>query len=142
MPAPKKFGLRLRSAEALMRTLFGLLFALSWTLQSAAARASPRTDQNEQCLACHGQQGMKSESGRSIYVNPAKHAASVHGSLGCTTCHASVKEYPHPQPMPRVKCATCHVEPATQVPQSLHGALGAQACASCHGTAHEAQRAA
>jgi cytochrome b subunit of formate dehydrogenase len=94
------------------------------------------------CLACHGQQGVKSESGRSIYVDPAKRAASVHGSLGCATCHAGVNEYPHPKPMPRVHCSTCHAEPASQVPASAHGALGAEACESCHGTAHETQRAA
>ena len=94
------------------------------------------------CLACHGQQGMQSESGRSVYVDAAKHTASVHGGLGCTTCHTGVKEYPHPKPMPRVHCASCHAEPATQVPKSAHRALGAQACASCHGAAHETQRAA
>lgn len=95
----------------------------------------------EDCLTCHGQQGMQSESGRSIYVDPAKHKASVHGSLGCTTCHTTIREYPHPKRIPRVSCSSCHTEPSADVARSAHGALGTQACAGCHGHAHEVQRA-
>jgi len=84
---------------------------------------------------------MKSESGRSLHVDAAKHKSSVHGDLGCTTCHVGVKEYPHPKPMRKPACATCHEDPAAQVPKSAHSVLGATACASCHGKAHEVQRA-
>lgn len=125
-----------------MKVLWGSLFVLVLALPAIAAGAGARAEQNPPCLTCHGQQGMQSESGRSMYVDRAKHAASVHGTLGCTTCHTGVKEYPHPKPMPRASCADCHSEPAAQVPKSVHGALGVQACTSCHGTAHEAQRAA
>ncbi len=97
---------------------------------------------NQGCLACHGEAGMKSDTGRSLYVDAAKHAASVHGELGCTTCHAGVKEYPHPKPMPRVSCASCHDDQASQVPKSVHGILGKASCASCHGSEHEVQAAA
>lgn len=95
-------------------------------------------------MACHGQAGMKSESGRSIYVDPAKHAASVHSALTCDTCHVGVKEYPHPKRMPKVSCGTCHDQAAADVGKSIHAALGTgtQACVSCHGSAHEAQRGA
>jgi formate dehydrogenase gamma subunit len=85
---------------------------------------------------------MKSESGRSIYVDAAKHKASVHGALDCSTCHTGIKDYPHPKPMPRVSCASCHAQPPAEVAGSAHHKLGAQACASCHGPAHEIQRAA
>jgi cytochrome b subunit of formate dehydrogenase len=104
-----------------------------------AAAAEPA---DQQCLACHGEPGMKSEAGRSLHVDAAKHGASVHGELSCSTCHAGVKEYPHPKPMPRVACASCHDEPAARVPKSAHGVLKAKACTSCHGPAHEVQRAA
>jgi cytochrome b subunit of formate dehydrogenase len=43
--------------------------------------------------------------------------------------------------MRRPSCGTCHEEPVAQVPKSAHSVLGAQACASCHGKAHEVQRA-
>jgi cytochrome b subunit of formate dehydrogenase len=96
---------------------------------------------DEQCLACHGEAGMKSESGRSLHVDTAKYNGSMHGSLGCTTCHTGVKEYPHPKRMRLPKCSNCHEEPADQVRQSVHSALGTDACASCHGKTHEVQAA-
>lgn len=110
-----------------------LAFPLAWCLTAAAS--------DQDCLACHGDPGMKSESGRSLHVDAARHKSSVHGDLGCSTCHVGVKEYPHPKPMRRVSCAACHEEPVAQVPKSAHSILGKQACASCHGTAHEVQRA-
>ena len=128
--------------------LVGLLIALALSFPPAATAALPQdtkkspTAKNEECLACHGQQGMQGAKGRSIFVDAAKQAASVHGGLNCSACHAGVKEYPHPKPLPRVNCATCHAEAPAQVAQSIHSALGAQACASCHGSAHQIKRAA
>ncbi|MBI3670903.1 MAG: hypothetical protein HY237_14125, partial [Acidobacteria bacterium] len=104
--------------------------------------ASAPVPGDESCLACHGQPDMKSESGRSVYVDPGKHKASVHGAFDCTTCHTGVKDYPHPKPMRRVSCASCHAQPPAEVARSAHQPLGAQACASCHGRAHETGRAA
>jgi cytochrome b subunit of formate dehydrogenase len=112
---------------------FGLVFALLCVLPAAAA--------DQDCLACHGDPGMKSESGRSLHVDAAKHKSSVHGALGCTTCHVGVKEYPHPKPMRTPSCATCHANPVMGVSKSAHGLLGADACAGCHGPAHEVGRA-
>jgi len=121
----------------------GMLFGISLALMIVGGRigAAPVLASDQDCLACHGDPGMKSESGRSLHVDPAKHKSSVHGDLGCTTCHVGVKEYPHPKPMRMPSCATCHDEPVAQVPQSVHSILGKDACASCHGKAHEVQRA-
>jgi len=91
---------------------------------------------NQDCLACHGDKGMKSSTGKSLYVDSEKHSASVHGDLGCTTCHQGVKDYPHPTPMPKVSCTSCHDDAGHQVPQSVHGVLGKTACTSCHGNEH------
>jgi formate dehydrogenase gamma subunit len=122
----------------LVKLLFlGLLAGLG----SAAARAqSP----DETCLACHGTpdiQTMATKPG-SFFVDPARHKASVHGPLGCTTCHTTLREYPHPKRIPKVDCATCHAAPPADVPKSAHAALGRLACASCHGDPHTVQRAA
>ncbi len=92
---------------------------------------------SQECMACHGDKGLKSASGHSLYVDATKRAASVHGDLDCSTCHQGVKEYPHPVPMPQVLCATCHDDAGRQVSQSVHGLLGDSACTSCHGKAHE-----
>lgn len=114
----------------------GLFLGFGWLW----ARPLPASDQD--CLACHGEAGMKSDSGRSLHVDAAKFKDSMHGALGCTDCHVGVKGYPHPKPMRRPSCATCHEEPAAQVPKSIHSILGAAACASCHGKEHEVQAAA
>jgi cytochrome b subunit of formate dehydrogenase len=97
---------------------------------------------DSECLACHGQEDLKSESGKSVFIDEAKHKGSVHSVLNCTDCHRNIKEFPHPARIAKVNCAACHVEEAADVPKSVHSALGADACASCHGSAHYAQPAA
>jgi formate dehydrogenase gamma subunit len=106
----------------------------------AQARQAP-SNQDAECLACHGEKEMKSGAGKSIFVDPARRKAGVHAGVSCQTCHRDIKEYPHPKKIAKVNCATCHAKPATDLPKSIHGALGAEACASCHGSAHEMQRA-
>ena len=80
---------------------------------------------------------MTSATGKSLSIDPAKHAASVHSILGCTDCHTTIKDYPHPGKVPKVQCSACHAQEASQVPNSIHGTLGEEACRSCHGNAHE-----
>ena len=111
---------------------FSLGFALLWALPALAA--------DQDCLACHSDPGMKSASGRSLHVDPIKHKSSVHGDLGCATCHVGVKEYPHPAHMRKPACSTCHDQEVADVPKSVHSILGADACASCHGSTHDVQR--
>src|SRR5208282_6278290 len=93
--------------------------------------------QDENCLACHGQAGMTSAVGKSVSIDPGKHASSVHGILACIDCHTAIKDYPHPNRVAKVQCATCHSDEASHVPNSVHSALGTEACQSCHGNAHE-----
>jgi cytochrome b subunit of formate dehydrogenase len=99
---------------------------------------TPSTNKkDEACLACHGTAGMKSEKGRNISVDPAKHAASAHSVLACTDCHTSIKEFPHAAKIAKVQCSTCHGEEVNAFGTSAHAALGENACASCHGSVHE-----
>jgi formate dehydrogenase gamma subunit len=105
------------------------------TLTLASAWASPAADQ--ECLACHGEAGMKSAAGKSISIDPARHAASAHAVLGCQDCHTAIKEFPHPAKIAKVRCATCHADEAKPFPASVHSILGESACASCHGSVHE-----
>ncbi len=95
----------------------GMLFGISLTLAIVAAipGAMPAFAADQDCLACHSDPTMKSESGKSLHVDPAKHKSSVHGDLGCTTCHVGVKEYPHPKNMKMPTCATCHDQEVAQV---------------------------
>jgi len=76
----------------------------------------------------------------SLYVDGKKFATSVHGSFGCTGCHADLegKDLPHDTPAP-VKCGTCHTTEQEQHTRSLHGRAIARGdplaphCVNCHG---------
>jgi protein-arginine kinase activator protein McsA len=81
---------------------------------------------------------MKSGAGKSISIDPAKHAASAHAILGCKDCHTDIKEFP----ASRQSSSKCNAPPAMPTkprpfPASAHSALGDSACASCHGSVHE-----
>lgn len=106
---------------------------------NAQTKTTPRQDAD--CLACHGQKDLKSESGRSVFVDEAKHSAGAHSVLNCADCHTNIKEFPHPARIAKVDCSTCHAEEAAAVPKSIHSLLGAEACSSCHGKAHDTQAA-
>src|SRR5271166_6889262 len=113
-----------------------VLVSLALTLASTLASAAPAAA-DEQCLACHGEAGMKSGAGKSISINPATHAASAHGVLGCKDCHTDIKDFPHPAKVLKVQCSTCHADESKAFPASAHSILGDSACASCHGSVHE-----
>ena len=118
-----------------MRVIRVALITLALTFSMASSSSAAAGDQ--ECLACHGQAGMKSDAGKSISIDPAKHAASAHGVLGCKDCHTAIKEFPHPAKIAKVQCSTCHADEAKSFPASSHSILGESACASCHGNVHE-----
>jgi cytochrome b subunit of formate dehydrogenase/5-methylcytosine-specific restriction endonuclease McrA len=119
----------------------GLLILLACSCLPSFARNQEKPaqplKQDEACLACHGQPGMKSEKGVDISIRPEKHAASVHGILGCRDCHTAIKDFPHPAKSSRVECAACHADQAADAAKSIHAVLGEVACVSCHGNVHE-----
>jgi formate dehydrogenase gamma subunit len=123
------------------RTACGVLIALVWVLAPTHAadkdKSAPPPKKDEACLACHGSAGMKSDKGKDISINPAKHAASAHAVLACTDCHTSIKDFPHPAKIAQVECSTCHADEAKAFATSVHSLLGDTACASCHGNVHE-----
>ncbi len=123
-----------------------LISALFLTLNFPlpAAPAPPQEGQNGVCLVCHGEKSLTAtRKGKnvSVYVDAKKFAASVHGSLTCTTCHADLegKELPHETPLKKVNCGTCHDAEQTQHAKSLHGKAVARGdplaprCVNCHG---------
>jgi uncharacterized protein with PIN domain len=98
----------------------------------------------EECLACHGEKSLTTTRGNrtvSLFVDAKKFAGSVHGSLGCTGCHADLegKELPHETPLAKVNCGTCHDAEQGQYARSLHGKAVARGdplaphCVDCHG---------
>lgn len=127
----------------LVRAAAAMVFASFVALGTAAAKDSP-------CIACHGSADAKSASGKSIAVDAAAFAKSVHGELGldCTACHADVSpdKIPHAEKLKPVDCSTCHAEQVKQYAQTVHGlarkggSTVAATCTDCHGK-HDIRRA-
>ncbi|MFZ0418509.1 MAG: hypothetical protein WAM04_10415 [Candidatus Sulfotelmatobacter sp.] len=121
-----------------------LTIVLSLLLTEPGRAAGGAVDQpGAECLACHGDKSMSTtRAGKtvSLYVDGKKFATSVHGSFGCTGCHADLegKDLPHDTPAP-VKCGTCHTTEQEQHARSLHGKAVARGdplaprCVNCHG---------
>ncbi len=103
-----------------------VLFAMS------PCMAHAQTD----CLMCHGDKTMQDSKGHSIAVDGKTFDASVHGALGCTACHADIKEYPHSEHVAKVECKTCHTDQASALAGSVHSSSKEHPCTSCHGDAH------
>jgi cytochrome b subunit of formate dehydrogenase len=129
-----------RTGRGRIRSIALLGFLLSLLVGPSALPAEPIA--NEICLGCHEDPTLKKTvDGTEIplTVSAETFQNSVHGSLSCTDCHATIVEVPHPPDLPRAQCASCHEEVVTQYNTSIHGlsqAMGASAaarCADCHG---------
>jgi hypothetical protein len=117
-------------------------------LAHAAAPAAP--DGNDTCLACHGDKEAKRADGRSIAVEEASFAQSVHGEmqLKCIACHTDVsaQKLPHAEKLKPVECGACHGKAAKEYGASVHGmarkggSTAAATCSDCHGS-HDVKRA-
>ena len=128
--------------------LAALILSCAYTTSPArrptGARAAGDSQPGEECLACHGEKSLTTTRGGktvSLFVDAKKFSASVHGSLGCTGCHADLegKELPHDTPLAKVNCGTCHSEEQEKYARSLHGKASARGdalaprCVNCHG---------
>jgi uncharacterized protein with PIN domain len=128
----------------IVATLLATVFAVL-SSEGPGSAARPGTEQpGAECLACHGDKDLSTtRAGKtvSLYVDGKKFANSVHGSFGCTGCHADLegKELPHEVPLARVNCGTCHASEQEQHARSLHGKAIARGdplaprCVNCHG---------
>lgn len=134
-----------RTMRATLRTV---LCAVAGALALSFAAPALGAGADDACLACHGDKSAKTAGGKSIAVDPATFAGSVHGSLGlpCSACHTGVdaNKVPHGTQKP-VECAGCHDKAAKLYETTIHGRARNQGqslaatCASCHGT-HDIKR--
>jgi uncharacterized protein with PIN domain len=131
-----RFGVRL------VVSVLAIIFS-AWFVENSVGAAPKAEQPGAECLACHGDKSMSTKrAGKtvSLYVDGKKFAPSVHGSLGCTGCHADLegKDFPHDKPAP-VKCGTCHSSEQELYTRSLHGKAIARGdplaprCVTCHG---------
>jgi hypothetical protein len=125
--------------------LSALLLTAIFLLGGGSALAADEV--SDTCLGCHGEKTFTTKRGGravSLYLDAKKFAASVHGSLSCTNCHADLegKDLPHSAPLAKVTCGACHDSEAKQQANSLHGRAAARGdslaprCVNCHGN-HE-----
>ncbi len=123
--------------HTIIRTVFVVIAVFSFTSAGIGQESAD-------CLMCHGDPELTAEkNGRqvSVYVRETPFTASVHGGLGCVSCHADLegKEFPHEEPPERVQCGTCHSEIEELHAVSLHGRAIARGdplapyCKNCHG---------
>jgi hypothetical protein len=121
-----------------------------------AAPADSLSDGDKQCLGCHGFDGLKKElaGGKllSLHVPADGFAKSVHGIIGCASCHADVDLKTHSQKPKTIAssreysiamakiCGGCHAEALKQNETSVHATLlasgnpSAPVCTDCHGS--------
>jgi len=141
-----------------VKTAFAaLLVLLPASLVAAdAAAADKLSDGDKQCLGCHGFDGLKKElaGGKllSLHVPADGFAKSVHGVIGCASCHADVDLKTHSQKPKAIAngreysiamtkvCSSCHAETLKHNEASVHalilgkGNLSAPVCTDCHGS--------
>jgi cytochrome b subunit of formate dehydrogenase len=135
-----------------------LLLAAALALATCAAVAAPKKapNKNDDCLTCHADPGLAKEknplqglaswaaAGRetlTLAVAKDALAGSAHEGLGCTDCHAGIKDLPHGENLPPVQCGACHDSAMADLAISVHRKEGAAApyapsCMNCHG-AHQ-----
>lgn len=114
-------------------------------LLALAPRVATALD-NADCFTCHDDKTLarKDSAGKNVplYVDPKSYAASIHRSNACTSCHADIKEAPHPdtfraQPP---SCTPCHDRAEASYKGSVHGKVrqagntNAARCSDCHGS--------
>jgi predicted CXXCH cytochrome family protein len=116
-----------------MKTTLSMALALGALLALAApCVALAEAD----CLSCHGDKSLQDATGNNIGVDAHVFGESLHGSLQCVDCHTTIKDYPHPDQVTRVKCESCHADQAAGLAGSVHSVKAEHPCTSCHGDAH------
>ena len=136
--------------------LVGLIVAIAFGLPSSAeaAPASAPTLSNDECLACHGDEGMsvtlESDEILLLSINAGKFTNSVHNleEVACTDCHTDISAFPHPERTAQSlrefslelysSCEECHQEEYDKTLDSVHerslagGDTNAAICTDCH----------
>jgi len=95
------------------------------------------------CMRCHDKPDLKASSdGRSLAVDAAALARSMHAKISCSQCHSEVnasKVRPCETIVRKVDCSSCHAEINLEFSASLHGTRAmeqdpnAPTCKECHG---------
>lgn len=131
------------------RKIFLLIILSLWLISLPAGVLASTVEENfknnDWCFKCHGAIGLKMEwdgATISLYVDPVKYRASMHGTNKCQTCHPGINTYPHPSLPSRSRflaevnynCRYCHDYVVKSFAGSAHDRDNVY-CYSCH-TSH------
>lgn len=121
--------------------LLALLLCLLPTLVMAQS--------TEDCLICHEDMDLESESGKSVGVETTLLHGSVHAGFDCIDCHdqegADFEDFPHFETYQPVNCESCHDQEGFVYMEYFNkmlkkkGTKDIPGCKDCHGT-HDAHR--
>ncbi len=125
-----------KRGETMPKTKTKILLRLSALSLGLLAAGVSVGASDADCLACHGEAGLKGKQGQSLFVDAQARRASVHGGLACSDCHDDIRGYPHPAQPKKVTCAACHEDAPAAVGASAHAGFGPEACTECHGAPH------
>jgi len=104
--------------------------------------AAPAGAAGEECLGCHGQQGLKKTLEKAdvldLHVAADAFAASVHAPLGCSGCHAAIDLKSHPAKTRKFDSARSYAMQAAEACKSCHEPIFDAYLKSTHGIAREA----
>jgi len=99
---------------------------------------------DKDCMSCHEDRAIKaSRDGRSLHVDAAELAGSMHAKTACSQCHSGVNSSsrrPCETLTGPVDCSACHAQMVEQYQGSIHGKLfakndpNAPTCRECHGS--------
>lgn len=143
--------------DLVIAVLTGLLLIFPAKFMAAdIAPADKLSDGDKLCLGCHGVDGLKKElaGGKvlSLHVPGDDFAKSVHGPIGCASCHAGVDLNTHSQKTKTIAnsreyaismvkvCSGCHADALKHSETSIHakmlagGNQSAPVCTDCHGS--------
>lgn len=147
-----------------------VLLLLALLLGSLYFLSPPASAETFTCLACHSTMKGKIRTDKGVLIDvqidEARFSQSVHGGIGCTTCHKTFKDNPHEPPKgdvskslselaglvsPKAKvdpvayaaCSECHGDIYKRVSESVHGKNVMEKkqpdgalCIDCHGSPH------
>ena len=139
--------------------LAAIALCSAFALAPAHAEVPALSDADQQCLGCHGQEGLSKTFPKgdalALHVAPEAFALSVHAPIGCAGCHSDVDLKKHPGTARHFEsardlavagaqaCRNCHDSIFAAFATSVHGrdtSGGAPICAGCH-SAHAVTRA-
>jgi hypothetical protein len=122
----KMTGIKFR-ADLIIAVRLVLLVLLAATSLSAFAADIALSQQDQQCLSCHGTKGLEKKLANketlALYVEGEAFAKSVHNLLGCAVCHRDVALEKHPPLKKKIASLRENSLELTKVCRSCHAGI-------------------